>query len=71
MEKHCSKDKYFGIDPDEIPMPVKIGVAPAMGADPRAPFWAGREGTAVLTGTSSCTSSLTEQQKLIVTSQRF
>ena len=21
MEKHCLKDKYFGIDPDEIPEP--------------------------------------------------
>jgi len=21
MEKHCSKDKYYGIDPDRIPEP--------------------------------------------------
>ena len=28
MEKHCLKDKYYGIDPDDIPEPEEALIPP-------------------------------------------
>ena len=28
MEKHCLKDKYYGIDPDDIPEPEEALIKP-------------------------------------------
>ena len=39
-EQRCQADKEIGLcNPDMLPQAIKHGIAPAMGSDPRQPFW--------------------------------
>ena len=40
QKQRADADKALGCcNPDMLPQPVKHGIAPAMGADPRMPYW--------------------------------
>ena len=53
------------VNPDLIPMPIKHGIAPALAAEPRGPFWMGREGTHTCSETNGV-GGMTEEQKRTV-----